>query len=228
VPRAIKWRAVKGIVIFGTGPFADLAHYYFTTDSPHEVVGFTVDAAYLHEPRFKGLPVVAWEEVEREFPPPEHGMFVAIGIRQVNGARATKVGEAEAKGYELVSLLSSRADVDRGLVLKPNTMVMEKAGIQPFVEIGRGTIIWPMSRIGFRTRIGEHCWIVSSVFGESVTVGDRTFVGLNATVAPGVTLGRSNVIGAGALITRDTKDHEVYRGVASRPARAPSHRLRGF
>ena len=214
--------------MFGTRAFAELAHYYFSTDSPHEVVAFTVDAAYLRESRFKGLPVLAWEEIERELPPLTHDLFVAVGIGRVNQARAAKVAEAEAKGYRLASFLSSRADVDQGLVLPPNTMVMERAGLQPFVELGRNTIVWPTTRIGFRTRVGDHCWLVSSIFGESVTVGDYSFVGLNATVAPGVTLGRSNVIGAGALITKDTKDHEVYRGMASRPSTAPSHRLRGF
>ena len=219
---------MAAIVVFGTRAFAELAHYYFTTDSPHKVVAFTVDAEYLAEPSFKGLPVVAWDEVEREFPPAEHEMFVAVGFHRLNTTRAAKVAAAEAKGYRVASFLSSRADVDPGLVLRPNTMVMERAGIQPFVEIGRNTIVWPTTRIGFRTRIGDHCWIVSSIFGESVTVGESTFVGLNATVAPGISLGRGNVIGAGALITRDTKDHEVYRGAASRPATAPSHRLRGF
>jgi sugar O-acyltransferase (sialic acid O-acetyltransferase NeuD family) len=219
---------VKGLVIFGTGPFADLAHYYFTTDSPYPVAGFTVDAEYFGESRFKGLPVVPWDDVEREFPPSEHGMFVAIGIRQVNHARAAKVAEAEAKGYRLPGFVSSRAFVDRGFVLRPNAMVMECAGLMPQVEVGRNAIVWPMSKIGFRTAIGEHCWIVSPVFGEAVTVNDYTFVGLNATIAPGVTLGRSNVIGAGALIVKDTKDDEVYRGAVSRPSRVPSHRLRGF
>ena len=33
------------IVIFGAGDIARLAHFYFTTDTNHEVVGFTVDRA---------------------------------------------------------------------------------------------------------------------------------------------------------------------------------------
>lgn len=35
------------IVIFGTGEIAELADFYFTRDSPHEVAGFAVDAAFL-------------------------------------------------------------------------------------------------------------------------------------------------------------------------------------
>jgi sugar O-acyltransferase (sialic acid O-acetyltransferase NeuD family) len=216
------------IVIFGAGAFAELAHYYFTHDSAYTVAAFTVDGAYLREPTFRGLPVVPYEEVPARFPPEEYGMFVAIGIGRVNRLRAAKVDEVETSGYRLASFVSSRADVAADLEVRPNTMIMERAGIQPFVAIGRDTIVWSASRIGFHTRVGDHCWLTCALFGESVTIGDFTFVGLNATVAPGLTLGRSNVIGAGALILHDTKDDEVYPGTPSVASRVPSHRLRRF
>ena len=100
--------------------------------------------------------------------------------------------------------------------------------IHPNVEIGRDTIVWSDSRVAFRGRIGDHCWLVSPLLGEAVSVGDYSFLGLGATVAPRVRIGRSNVIGAGALIMSDTKDDQVFRGVASRPSRVPSYRLRNF
>ena len=104
-------------------------------------------------------------------------------------------------GYRLASFLSSRADVAADLQLLPNTMVMERAGIQPFVRIGKNSIIWSTTRIGFRTIIGDHCWLVSSLLGESVHVGDYSFVGLGATLAPNVRIGQANIIGAGAVTT---------------------------
>lgn len=216
---------MRKLVIFGAGEFAEIAHYYFTHDSPSHVVGFTVDREYLREHRFNGLPVVPFDEVLRHFPPAEHDMFVALGIGGVNRKRAAKVAEAERLGYALASFCSTRADVPAGLVLRPNTMIMERAGIQPFVEIGRNCIIWSATRIGFHTRIGDHCWIVSAIFGESVTVGEGTFVGLNATVAPCLSVGSNTIIGAGALILRDTAADAVYRGQESRPSRVPGWRL---
>lgn len=213
------------IVIFGARAFAEIVHYYFTHDSQYSVTAFTVDAAYLKESAFKGLPVVAFEEVDKGFPPDEYRMFVAVGIHKVNQQRAAKVAEAEAKGYRLVSFVSSKADVSPDLEVRPNTMIMERATIQPFAEIGRDTVIWSASRIAFHARIGDHCWIVAPILGESVTVGDYTFIGLNATIAPSLTIGKSNVIGAGALILKNTKDFEVYRAHASTPSEAPSTRL---
>ncbi len=97
-----------------------------------------MDEAYLNEPTFHGLPVVAFHEVETHFPPAEYSMFVAVGHQKVNTQRSAKMAEAEAKGYRLVSYLSSRADVPPDLKLGPNTMVIERVTVYPFVAIGRG------------------------------------------------------------------------------------------
>ena len=55
----------KPLVIFGSGDIAQLAHYYFNTDSNYEVVAFTVDANYIKESEFCGLPVVVFEDVAK-------------------------------------------------------------------------------------------------------------------------------------------------------------------
>src|SRR6185503_11397303 len=203
------------LIIFGTSAFAELAHHFFRHDSDYSVVAFTVDAAYVKEPLFKGLPVVPFETIQAEFPSDECDMFVAMGIQKVNQQRAAKAAAAEAKGYQLASFVSSNANVSKDLVMQPNSFVMDGAAMQPFVEIGRDTIIWGGCRIGFGSKIGNHCWLVAATLGESVVVGDYSFIGLNSTIAPSLTIGAHNVIGAGALILNDTKDFEVYKGHGS-------------
>lgn len=60
---------MANIIIFGVLDTAELAHFYLTNDSEHTVVAFTVDREYMKEETFKGLPVVAFEDVEALFPP---------------------------------------------------------------------------------------------------------------------------------------------------------------
>lgn len=215
----------RELVIFGTRNFAEIAHYYFTHDSDYRVVAFTVDGEYVEADAFAGLPVVPFEELPRRFAPDAYELFVAVGHQKLNSQREAKVAAAEAAGYRLASFVSSKADVPPEFVLEPNTMIMERATLQPFVRVGRNSIIWSTTRIGFHTKIGANCWVVCALFGESCKVGDNTFVGLNATIAPGLTIGRGNVIGAGALITKDTRDYEIYRGASSIASRVPSTRL---
>lgn len=219
---------MKEIIIFGAKEFAEIAHYYFINDAALRVAAFTVDAKYLDQSSFKDLPVVPFEEVEKHFPPSKYSMFVATGYQNVNHVRATKIAEAKARGYRLVNYVSSKASVWPGLSIGPNTFIMEHTIIQPFVEIGRDVIIWAASKIGFHARIGNHCWITCAVIGGDVRVGDYSFIGINATIGAHVSVGRSCVIGAGALMLKDTKDSEVYKGDASAPSRVPSTRLRRF
>ena len=44
------------LVVFGMGDIAQLAHYYFSTDSDYQVVAFSVDAAYATQDQLFGLP----------------------------------------------------------------------------------------------------------------------------------------------------------------------------
>src|SRR5438132_828561 len=96
------------LVLFGTGDIARLAHYYFTRDSEHEVVAFTVDRSYRDNDVFLDLPVVNFEEVRASFPPETHKMFVALSYARMNKVRAEKYHQAKSVGYELVSYVSSR------------------------------------------------------------------------------------------------------------------------
>jgi sugar O-acyltransferase (sialic acid O-acetyltransferase NeuD family) len=219
---------MRRLIILGCGNFARAAHYYFSHDSAYDVVAFTVDAQFVDASSFQGLPVVAFEEVQERYPPDDHDLFVAVGLSDLNRRRATKVQEAEDKGYRLASYVSSRAIVPADLRPEPNTWIMDSAHVMPYVRVGRNCIIWGHSGIGFNCEIGDHCWIVSAVLGESIVVGDHTFIGLGATIASFARVGKGNIIGAGALILKDTKDFQIYRGEASRPSSVPSTRFRNF
>jgi sugar O-acyltransferase (sialic acid O-acetyltransferase NeuD family) len=215
----------RELIIFGARAFADLARYYFTHDSPYRVVAFCVDAAHLQETTHEGLPVIATEEIVHAFPPDRCDLFVAVGIGRVNMNRAEKMQQLQALGYRLAGFCSSRAHVHPDLVVRPNVMIMEHAILQPFIEVGAGAVIWSGTRIAFRTRVEDYCWLTSGLIGETSVIGEGTFVGLGATIAPFVKVGRQNIIGAGALIMKDTKDYQVFRGPAAEASPVPSTRL---
>jgi hypothetical protein len=96
------------IIVFGTGEIAELADFYFTHDSQFEVVGFTVDSAYMKQAVFHDRPVLPFEQIDERFPPQRFGLLVAVSYAKLNAVRAEKVAAARAKGYRLVSYLSSR------------------------------------------------------------------------------------------------------------------------
>lgn len=53
--------------------------------------------------------------------------------------------------------------------------------------------------------------------GKDVTIGEDSWVGMNAVILPGVTLGKKTIVGAGAIVTKSFP--EGYVVVAGNPAR---------
>jgi sugar O-acyltransferase (sialic acid O-acetyltransferase NeuD family) len=200
------------VVVFGTGSFAECVHFYLTHDSEHEVVAFTVHRDHLGDTtELAGLPVVAFEDLEQTHPPADHDMFVAVGYAKVNRVRAAICDEAKAKGYALISYVSSKATTWGDTRIGENCFVFEDNTIQPFVTIGDDCVLWSGNHIGHHATIGDHCFITSHVVVSGhVTIGSYSFLGVNATFRDAITVGEANVVGAGALIMKSTKDAEVY------------------
>jgi sugar O-acyltransferase (sialic acid O-acetyltransferase NeuD family) len=204
---------VEKIVLFGAGTFAKLAAFYFTNDSEFEVVAHTVDREYLDQPQCNGRPVVPFEDIESKYPPDEHGMFVAVGYRDVNGLRAEKFTAAKKRGYTLVSYLNSNVTHYGDTEIGDNCFIFEDQTIQPFVEIGDNVIVWSGNHIGHHSTIHDHVFVTShSVISGYVTVGKRAFLGVNATLRDEVDIGEQCVVGAGATIVSDTEPKSVYLG----------------
>jgi sugar O-acyltransferase (sialic acid O-acetyltransferase NeuD family) len=216
-------------VIFGIGQVAEVMHYYLAEEGGRDVVAFTVDREYRKIDSLLGLPVVDFETIETIYPPDTHEMFVAISFRGVNKLRTAKVAACEAKGYHLTSHVSPRAMVWPGLVVQPNTMIMEANVIQPHVTIGKNVTLWSGNHVGHHTIIGDNCFIAShAVISGACSIGAGSFIGVNATVRDGISLGVECVVGAGALVLASAPDYSVFIGDATPIAKVPSTRLRSI
>src|SRR5689334_16223063 len=101
----------RDLVIVGDSAFAEVAYEYFTHDSPHRVVGFSVERDYLRRERLFDLPVVPLEELPERFPPTGCDVAVAVTYTQLNRLRARLAGRVKEMGYRLASYVSSRAVV---------------------------------------------------------------------------------------------------------------------
>jgi len=214
------------VIIFGMRDNAALAHYYLTHDSKDEVVAFTVDKEFLKEDTFLGLPVKDFSRIEDFFPPDEYKMFIPMSPARLNSLRAKKYLEAKEKGYRFISYISSKATY-YGSEIGENCFIFENNVIQPFSQIGSDVIIWSGNHIGHHSRIEDHCFITShAVVSGHVEIGAYSFLGVNCTIRNGIKIAKGNVIGAGALITADTKEYEVYPGYGSKASRVPSTKLK--
>ncbi len=218
---------VNQLVIFGAGDIAQLAHYYFTTDSDYEVVGFTVDSAYIKSQKFCGLPIIPFEEVAETYPPDNYTIFVALSYSKLNQIRKQKYLDSKALGYRLASYVSSHATVLNDGRVGDNCFILEDNTVQPFVTIGNNVTLWSGNHIGHHSTIEDHCFLASHiVVSGGVEIGEASFIGVNATLRDHIKVGERCVIGAGTLILSDAEPGSVYIGRATERAEISSDRLK--
>lgn len=199
------------IILFGTGDVSQLAKYYFDIDSEHEVVAFTVNKSYITENTFENKPLLAFENIESKYPPSEYSMFIALSYSNMNKTREQKYYEAKAKGYELVSYISSKCTYLSQFKTGDNCFIFENNTIQPFVKIGDNVTIWSGNHIGHHSTIASHNFISSHVvISGHCIINSNSFIGVNSTLGHMVEIGRENIIGAGSIITKSTGFGEVY------------------
>ncbi len=199
------------LVIFGAGDIARLAHYYFSRDSEHEVVAFTVDEKYRNADTFLDLPLIAFEDVANSYPRGGHKMFVALSYARMNRLREEKYHQAKANGYELVSYVSSRCSFLTDHPVGDNCFILEDNTIQPFVKIGNNVTLWSGNHIGHDAVIEDHCFLASHIVVSGyVRIGNNCFIGVNATLRNSITIAPETLIGAGAVIMKDTVEKGVY------------------
>jgi sugar O-acyltransferase (sialic acid O-acetyltransferase NeuD family) len=206
------------IVIVGDGETAELAYEYFTHDSPHEVVAFSVERAYRKKDEMFGLPVLDFEELEARFPPAEFRAFVAVSYTKLNRVRARLCRDARAKGYRLASYVSSRAFVWHNVEIGENCFIFENNVVQYAVKIGDNVVLWSGNHIGHQTIIKDNVFISSHVVVSGYCeVGENCFLGVNSSVANNVKIARDCLIGMGAVIHKDTEERKVYVGNPGKP-----------
>ena len=199
------------LIIFGAGDIAKLAHYYFTRDTEHEVAAFTADRKYCTAETFMNLPLVPFEDILARYPAHKYKMFVALSYAGMNKLRAEKYYQAKDIGYDLVSYVSSHCTFLTDEPIGDNCFILEDNTIQPFVRIGNNVTLWSGNHIGHDSVIEDHCFLASHiVVSGHVRIRNNCFIGVNATLRNSITIAPETLIGAGAVIMKDTVERGVY------------------
>ena len=208
----------RPLVLIGAGEFAQIACEYFEHDSDREVLAFSVEREFLAQPTLAGRPVVPYEVLEQHYPAADVDVYVAIPSSQLNRLRTRFYLDVKRRGYRLASYVSTRAFVWRNAEVGENCFIFEANVIQPFVRIGNNCILWSGNHVGHRSVMHDHVFVAShAVISGYCDIGESSFIGVNAAFNDHVKIAADNVIGAGALVTRDTEPGRVYVGA---PARA--------
>lgn len=120
---------------------------------------------------------------------------------------------AKIRGYWLES------KIKRGLIIDPSSKIYGKAqfGAQPgLVKIGKNCHI--TDGVQFLTH-DYSVAVVNKLYPDEtvmvvdpIEVKDNCFIGINAIILPGVTIGPNSIVGAGSVVNKDVPPNTVVAG----------------
>ncbi|KSW11471.1 acyltransferase [Pyrodictium occultum] len=162
---------------------------------------------------------VGWGELDAASSGARIGRGCVIRRGSVVYERAV-LGDGVETGHNVV--VREDTIVGEGTVIGTGVVVDGRARIGRGVRIETGVYIPPGTVIGDRVFIGPRAVFTNDRYPPSrrlagAVVEDEAVIGANATILPGVRVGRRAVVAAGSVVTRDVPPETVVAGVPARP-----------
>jgi sugar O-acyltransferase (sialic acid O-acetyltransferase NeuD family) len=141
--------------------------------------------------------------------------FVALGD---NHTRQKMLSSIEEQGGVLAKIVHPNSVISPSACVGAGSVICAGAVISARADIARGCIVNNCASIDHDCVLGNAVHVSPGAhLAGSITVGDRSWIGIGASVKEGVNIGRDAVVGAGAAVVDDVPDSVVIAGVPARP-----------
>lgn len=206
------------VIIYGIEELAELAHYYLTIDSEHEIVAFCIEKESLpKEKYFKSLPVVEFESVEQLYPIEEYQFFAPVTGAKMNTIKERVYNSIKDKGYNMISYVSSDNVVFDNSSIGENCFIQAGNVIHPFTKIGNNVSLWSVNLVGINSEVKDHVTFASHVaVAADCIIGENVYLGTNCTIRDGIKIAKGTLVGIATVIVKNTEEWGVYMGNPAR------------
>ena len=201
----------KSLLIYGAGSLGQMAGYYFQHDSNYELIGFADAIEFVSAgSSLLEKPVITWEQAKKLYSVDDIDVFVAIGYRKSNSIRQKRYEQVVADGYQVATYISSKA-VNMASKIGANCFILESNVLQPYTNIGNNVIMWSGNHLGHHSVVEDNCFITSHVVvSGKCRIGANSFIGVNACIRDGISIGEKSVVGAGSIVMKDCGPRSVF------------------
>lgn len=205
------------VIIFGSGSLAELAHFYLTNDSEHEVVAFCDFKKLINSvKKFKDIPIISFDKVEEEYSPKDYYFFAPINSEKMNTVKEEIYNLIKNKGYKMISYISSKT-INYSSKIGENCFIQAGNVIHPFTEIGNNVTLWSSNLVAHKGIIKDHVTFASHVaMAAECVIGENSYLGTNSTIRDGITIAKGTLIGLATVISKNTEEWSVYMGNPAR------------
>jgi sugar O-acyltransferase (sialic acid O-acetyltransferase NeuD family) len=141
-------------------------------------------------------------------------VIVAIGNNTIRQAMAVW---AKNLGFSLLAAVHPSAQIGRGTLIAPGSVVMAGAVINADSIIGENVIVNTSASIDHDCRIGDGVHISPGChICGGVTIGEGSLIGAGATIIPNIKIGRNVIVGAGSTVLDNVADGLTVVGSPAR------------
>ncbi|WP_395306503.1 acyltransferase [Enterobacter sichuanensis] len=142
-----------------------------------------------------------------------------VKIHPLSDVNSNDIGDG-TRIWQYVVILDG-AKIGKDCNICAHTLIENKVIIGDRVTIKSGVYIWDNITIENDVFIGPCVAFTNDKFPrskchgrpfDSIHVKEGASIGANATILPGVTLGKKCMIGAGAVVTKDVPDYTIVYG----------------
>lgn len=145
----------------------------------------------------------------------DHAFVVACGSNQ---KRKQVVELILLRGGRLESVVHPSAIVSPSATIGSGSMILAGAVVGPSAVLGLSCIVNHCASVDHHCRLGDYVNVSPGArLGGAVELDDEVFLGLNASILPGMFVGAKSTIGAGAVVLSNVLPSSTMVGVPAVP-----------
>ena len=203
---------MSGILILGAGGHGKVVADIL--NACHlEIAGFLDDNPRARSEERLGLPVLGAIDEYRIYAP--SGLVLGIGQNHVRQAVVKRLGVTAQDLW--INAIHPRATVASSVLLGHGIVVAAHAVVNPDSAIGSHVIINTGATIDHECSINDYAHVApGSHLAGNVVVETGAFLGVGASVIPGLTIGEWSIVGAGSVVLRDIPARATAYGVPAK------------
>lgn len=201
----------KGTFILGAGGMArETLDLYIDLGRGNDILGFLEENCKNAGLVLNGKPVHDISLLGKFKDQVKPLLIGAIGSTK----RKNLLGRLEKEGYRFDSVIHPSVIRSKWVSVGDGSIVASGVIMMCQVNIGCHVIVNFGARIAHDVKIGNYCTISpgAKIMGRA-SLSDEVFLGANATLIEGITVGRGAIIAAGAVVTKDVPEMSLVAGV---------------
>ncbi|WP_417563761.1 NeuD/PglB/VioB family sugar acetyltransferase [Microbacterium sp.] len=178
------------------------------------VTGILDDDVTLHDTEVAGVPVVGPLALA---PRRAEQLLVCVGPSATRRAIVRRFAKFGVDDERYARFVARSARIGASSDLAPGSILLDSVVVTADARLGRHVVAMPNCTVTHDDVLEDFVTLAAGVaLGGGVRVCEAAYIGMNAAVRQGLTVGAEATIGMGAVVVSNVPNHQTWAGVPAR------------